>query len=83
MEFYRSNPIMKRRKNSIMKMKTMKKMTILVMEMITLFSGMKINLGCQEETILLTVFLEPRVRTSHPSPKPPRPTTNPTRERPQ
>ena len=51
MEFYRSNPIMKRRKNSITKMKTMKKMTIWVTEMITMFSEMKINLGCQLETI--------------------------------
>jgi hypothetical protein len=42
---------MKRRRNSIMKMKTMKKMTIWVMEMTTLSSEMKINLGCQLETI--------------------------------
>ena len=62
-----------------MKMKTMKKTIIWVMEMITLFLGMKINLGCRQETILLTVILEPRPKTYHPSQKQ-RP--NPTKERP-
>jgi hypothetical protein len=52
------------------------------MEMITMYSGMKINLGCQQETILPTVFLEPKHKIYQQSLKQPQPLTNPTREQP-